>query len=312
MKVVKFESNSDLDRLEAYLRDRYFESGHAISWLPARLQDLIYRVGVQKMSEGREKSVDHIYLWEENGEIAACILPDGENIYMSIKNGFERLFPSMVDFSEKNCRSLFARAEDGSVKFWVAVSDSLAYAQEALVRLGYSKYAEKEYLNCVFPRETDFSIELPDGFRFLYGEKYPNEENKWSALRLGFHPDDESPDYKADMRPYMTRKNSSMYQDSFECVIVDENTKRGNDVCAYSFVYVDKRTGTALIEPVSTRKAYRRKGLGTAMLHGAILRCKKLGIEKCYVDSFGWRKDFYTAAGFITEDSVSFWYKTLN
>lgn len=71
MKVVKFESNSDLDRLESYLRDRYFESGHAISWLPARLHDLIYRVGVQEMNEGREKSVDHIYLWEENGEIAA-------------------------------------------------------------------------------------------------------------------------------------------------------------------------------------------------------------------------------------------------
>lgn len=312
MQVLKFELNKDLYRLEAYLRDRYFESYNATSWLPERLHDLIYRVGAQETDEGKEKSADHIYLWEENGEIAACILPDGENIYVSIKNGFEGLFLSMIGFSEKNCRSLFAEAEDGSVKFWAAVSDNLAYMQETLAELGYSRYAEKEYVNCIFPMEADFSVELPEGFRFLYGEEYPNEENKWSALCLGFHPDYESPDYKADMSPYITRKNSSMYQDSFECIVVDENTAQRNDVCAYCFVYVDKRTKTALIEPVSTRKKYRHKGFGTAMMHGAIQRCKKLGIEKCYVDSFGWRKDFYTTAGFFAENSVGFWYKTLS
>ena len=79
----------------------------------------------------------------------------------------------------------------------------------------------------------------------------------------------------------------------------------------YCFVYVDKRTKSALIEPVSTREKYRRKGIGTAMLHGAVMRCKKHGIERCYVDSFGWRKEFYAAAGFFTESSVSFWYKNL-
>lgn len=155
------------------------------------------------------------------------------------------------------------------------------------------------------------TTDLPGGFRFLFGEDYPNEENKWSALRLGFHSDWESPDYRAGMNPYRARKNSSLYRDSFECVVVDDNAKEGNPVCAYCFVYVDKRTKSALIEPLSTREKYRRKGIGTAMLHGAVLRCRKLGIERCYVDSFGWRKDFYAAAGFFTESSVSFWYKTL-
>ena len=69
MQVVKFEINKDLCRLEAYLRNRYFESHNAISWLPERLHDLIYRVGAQEMDESREKSADHIYLWEENGEM---------------------------------------------------------------------------------------------------------------------------------------------------------------------------------------------------------------------------------------------------
>jgi len=312
MQAVKIDQDKDFDRLEDYLRDRYLETHEAISWLPERLHDLIYRVGAQEMDEGRERSADHIYLWEENGEIAACILPDGENIYVSIKRGFESLFPSVIDFSEKYCRSLFSGAADGSVKFWVAVSERFAYMQEMLTDRGYSRYKEKEYMNCIILTESDSSIELPEGFRLLYGEEYPNEENKWSALRLGFHPDWESPDYKAGMNPYDARKHSPKYRDSFECVIVDENTTERNDVCAYCFVYVDKWTKTALIEPLSTREKYRHKGFGTAMLHGAIRRCKERGIKKCYVDAFGgWRKEFYSAAGFSSEDSISFWYKTL-
>ncbi len=312
MRIINFQQDRDLERLEAYLRNQYFEHHNADSWLPERLHDLIFRVGAMEADEGRERSADYIFLWEDNEEIIACILPDGENIYMSVKDGFEQIFPSMIAFSEKNCRPLFAKAEDGSVKFWVAVSDSLTYMTGALTESGYREYPEKEYMNCVCPLSADVTAELPSGFRFCYGEAYPDEANKWSALRLGFHPEYEAQDYSASMNPYIGRKRSSLYADSFECIVVDEETTEKNNVCAYCFVYVDQQTKTALIEPVSTREKYRGKGIGTAMMHGAIIRCKRLGIEKCYVDSFGQRKDFYISAGFFTESSISFWYKTLN
>lgn len=134
----------------------------------------------------------------------------------------------------------------------------------------------------------------------------------WSALRMGFHPEFESQDYRASMNPYRERKKSSLYPDSFECLVVEQNSPEKNNVCSYCFVYVDKATKTALIEPVSTRERYRHKGLGTAMMHGVLQRCQTRGIERCYVDSFGWRKDFYSAAGFFPESSISFWYKTLS
>ena len=166
----------------------------------------------KRMREGKDRQI--IYIWEENGAIAACILPDGENIYVSIKNGYEKLFPSMIGFGERNCRALFGEREDGLVKFWVAISNRFTYMQEALADLGYSKYPEEEYANCVFPMEGVFPVELPEGFRLLYGEAYPDEENKWSALRLGFHPEYEKPGYRAGMNPYIARKSSSLYQDS--------------------------------------------------------------------------------------------------
>ena len=74
---------------------------------------------------------------------------------------------------------------------------------------------------------------------------------------------------------------------------------------------MDTVTKTALIEPVSTREKYRRKGIGTALMHGAILKCREKGVEKCYVNSYDWRRKFYNAAGFITEDSIGFWHKLL-
>ncbi len=311
MQIRKFQLDKDLKNLETYLRNQYFLNKNMTSWLPERLHDLIYRVSEQEADGGREKSMDYIFLWEENKEIVACILPDGENIYMSIKNGFEHLFRSILAYSEENCLPLFNKADDGTVKFWVAVNDSLAYMQETLLGSGYKRYAEEDYDNYVYPLETSVSVDLPEGFKLLYGEAYADEENKWGALHLGFHPDHEATDYKNSMNPYVSRKRSSMYQDSFECIVVDENSHERNNVCAYCFVYVDKQSQTALIEPVSTREKYRRKGIGTVMMHGAVLRCKEKGIEKCYVNSFGWRRKFYNAAGFITEDSVGFWYKII-
>lgn len=47
------------------------------------------------------------------------------------------------------------------------------------------------------------------------------------------------------------------------------------------------------------------------MMHGVMQRCKEKSIEKCYVNSYDWRRKFYNAAGFITEDSIGFWHKTI-
>lgn len=69
IKVINFQLNRDMDRLEEYLRSRYLEGHNANSWLPERLHDLIFRVGAQEMDEGRKKSADFIFLWEDHKEI---------------------------------------------------------------------------------------------------------------------------------------------------------------------------------------------------------------------------------------------------
>ncbi len=62
MRIINFQQDRDLERLEAYLRNQYFEHHNADSWLPERLHDLIYRVGAQEADEGRERSADYLFL----------------------------------------------------------------------------------------------------------------------------------------------------------------------------------------------------------------------------------------------------------
>ena len=93
--------------------------------------------------------------------------------------------------------------------------------------------------------------------------------------------------------------------------VIDENAEEQNNVCSYCFVYVDTASKSAYVEPVSTREKYRHKGIGTAMMHGVMLKCKELGVEKCYVNSYDWRRKFYNASGFATEDTIGFYHKKI-
>ena len=128
---------------------------------------------------------------------------------------------------------------------------------------------------------------------------------------MGFHPEDENNAFLLNVNSYNIRKESSMYIDSFECLIIDENSIEDNNICAYCFVYIDRQSCSAFIEPVCTRDKYRRKGFGKALMNGVIIRCKEKNIQKCYVNSFDWRKKFYNSVGFISESEISFWHKVI-
>ena len=311
MEIKKFNLEKDLKRLEDYLRNQYLINKNMTSWLPERLHDLIYRMTEQENDAGKPNSYNYIFLWEDNNEIVGCILPDGDAVYISIKKGYESLYQTIVSYAEINCKPLFTKENDGSIDFLVIANDSLVYPRNYLESIGYTRQQEEDYDNYVLPQEINVSVDLPEGYRLVYGNEYTNEENKWSACNLGFHPDLEDPSYRNGMSPYNSRKNSSMYKDSFECMIIDENASEQNDVCSYCFVYVDKESKTAFVEPVSTREKYRHKGIGTAMMHGVMKKCKELGIEKCYVNSYDWRRKFYNAAGFKTEDTIGFYRKKI-
>lgn len=52
MQVKRFHPDTDLPKLECYLREQYLANRNMTSWLPERLHDLIYRMGAQEQDGG--------------------------------------------------------------------------------------------------------------------------------------------------------------------------------------------------------------------------------------------------------------------
>ena len=311
MVVKKFNYEDDYERISEFLTNQYKKNKNMKCWLPQRFDDLIYRIDtLYKVERGLEASSDYIFIFEENNEIVGVILPDGDSFNSSIKEGYEYIFPQMLDLAEKELQPLFKEDLDGQINFCVVSHDSLKYQAEELIKRGYVRDNEGDYDNVAHPLETNYKIELPDGFKQVYGYDYP-EIFKMRTCHYGFHPEDDDDnlfkEYAEGGASYLARKKSKYYGDSFESMVVTDD----GDGCSYSFCYVDKETNTAFIEPVSTREKYRHMGLCKAMLHGIINKCKELGIENAYVNSFAWRKRVYNSSGFETEDSIGVWLKKI-
>ena len=311
MVIKKFNKEEDYDRVIKFLRDNYKENKNMVSWLPQRFDDLIYRIDVLYHDErGKERNSDYIYLFEDNNMIIGIVLPDGDSFNTCIKNGYEDIFSSMLDLGEKELKPLFDKDEDGTINFLVVSHDSLKYQQEELLRRGYIRDEASDFDNVQHPLETDYKINLPKGYKQVYGEKI-NEGMKSTACHYGFHPADDNGNLTTAPREgslsYQGRKNSQFYKDSFESMIVTDD----GDVCSYCFCYVDKETSTAFVEPVSTREKYRHKGFAKQMLHGVINRLKTIGIENAYINSYDWRVKVYNSAGFKTEDTIGFYHKKI-
>ena len=312
MKIKRFNKEEDYDRVIKFLRDNYRENKSMVSWLPQRFDDLIYRVDVLHHDErGLERSADYTFLFEDDeNNIVALLVPDGDSFNSCIKKGYENIFSEMLDLGEKELKPLFKTEEDGTINFLVVSHDSLKYQQEELLKRGYVRDEAGDFDNVLHPLETNYVIDLPEGFKQVFGENI-NDGMKSTACHYGFSPEFDNGDLTTDPSEgtlsYRGRKNSQFYKDSFESMIVTID----GDICSYCFIYVDKETSTAFFEPVSTREKYRHKGFATQMIHGAINRLKEMGIENAYINSYDWRVNVYRSAGFETEDTIGCWHKRI-
>ena len=311
MKIKKY-NNKDYEKVIKFLRDNYRENKSMVSWLPQRYDDLVYRVDVLYHDErGKERSSDYTYLFEDDfGNLIGIIIPDGASLNTCIKNGYESIFSSMIDVGEKELKPLFEKEEDGFINFLVVSHDSLKYQTEELLKRGYTRDEAGDYDNVQHPLETNYTIDLPVGYKQVYGEGL-SDGRKCTACHYGFHPefDDGNLDKEGQegILSYNGRKNSQFYKDSFESLIIRDD----GDICSYCFCYVDKETSTAFIEPLCTREKYRHKGFAKQMLYGVINRLKEMGIKNAYINSFDWRVNVYRSAGFKTEDTIGFWHKRI-
>lgn len=182
-----------------------------VCWLPERFDDLIFRIDTLYHDErGGEKSSDYIYIYEDNESIVGVILPDGDSFNSCIKKDYENIFSEMLDLSEKELLPLFERDEDGNIDFLVVSHDSLKYQAEELKKRGYIRDEAGDFDNVQHPLEKDYKIELPNGYKQVYGENL-DDNMKAKACHYGFHPADDdgilTGTFREGALAYQGRKN---------------------------------------------------------------------------------------------------------
>jgi predicted N-acetyltransferase YhbS len=69
----------------------------------------------------------------------------------------------------------------------------------------------------------------------------------------------------------------------------------------------NKRSKSALVEPVATEPAYRKMGLGKAAVLEGIKRCSELGATRAFVGS---SQQFYYNIGFRPYTALTWWKKS--
>lgn len=188
MNIKKFDYKDDYKRIIEFLSKCYKINQNMSCWLPERFDDLINRIDVLYRDErGKHASQDFIYIWEDNNNIVGVILPDGDSFNSSIKPGYEYIFSEMLDFAEEKLKPLFDKKENGKIDFFVISHDSLNYQAEELKKRGYKKDNAEDYDNVQTPENTDYNIELPQGFKQIYGDNIADQRKSTAChFRISF------------------------------------------------------------------------------------------------------------------------------
>lgn len=289
--------SEDYVKIVQFLREMYVANQDQTCWLPQRWEDLEFRIRTHYLDRGEPDIHDSIRIWEKDNQIVGVCHDEDKNVtFMQIRNGFENLFSVMLDWSESRQNSE------------IIALNSCDYKNKELIKRGYKKEKIGCYHNYQF-LDKEFVPILPDEYEIVFGDELEDKLSIARVCHFGFHPENEGNLEEADksiVNSFKTRESAPMFNNRYEVM----TRLKSGELTSYLYGWVDIKTMTAMVEPVSTRMEHRHKGLGKAMLMALMKRLKEDEINICMVESFDDdRRSFYNSAGFITRDIDYSWKK---
>ena len=148
------------------------------------------------------------------------------------------------------------------------------------------------------PRQAQPPIALPTGFRWL-----PPMRVEWAAARAAAHADAFHPSKISPAAYRRLMRNAPDYEGELDVVAVAPDGQHA----AFAMVWLDEENALGLFEPVGTRRAYQRRGLGRAVLREGLRRMCARGMTQaivgCDANNEG-TQAFYRGAGFREQTRI--------
>jgi GNAT superfamily N-acetyltransferase len=245
------------------------------------------------------EGIEKIGIWEDDRKIVAIATYDSAlgSAYLLALKGYEKLKEEMLLFAKTNL------AKDG--KFRVLILDGDLEMQNIAVKNNFYPTQDKE-CDAMYPIDPGkIKYDLPKGFRITALKDNFDLYKYGQAMWKGFNHEitGEGP------FSFQWEKYSEKYQQEWDRPNIDLNLKifaaaPNGDFVSHCGMWYDKKSKSALVEPVATEPAYRKMGLGKAVVLEGIKRCGELGAARAFVGS---SQQFYYRIGFRPYATSTWW-----
>jgi GNAT superfamily N-acetyltransferase len=245
------------------------------------------------------EGIEKVGIWEDGHKVVAITTYDtklGSAFLLTLK-GYEILKEEMFIFAKANLTK-----DD---LFRVLVLDGDQEMQNIVEKANFYPTQDKE-CDAIYPIDLDkIKYDLPKGFKITSLEENFDVYKYGQALWKGFnHEINEEGPFS-----FYWEKHSKEYINAWKAPNIDMNLKisvmaPNGDFVSHCGMWYDKKSKSALVEPVATEPAYRKMGLGKAAVLEGIKRCGELGAERAFVGS---SQQFYYSIGFRPYATSTWW-----
>ncbi len=290
----------DFIKIRDFLKTAYYSFGKPTNWGMERWNWARYH---PSMFSGDAASniayfESQVTLWEDSGRIVAVLnteqpSPTGEAWIQRLPQA-DSLLDRILDQAE----AAMANPADGLLR--LAVYDHDETLKAAALRRGYVRENDEDYWSQI-SMDSEKPVSLPPGFRIRSMDESDSRlDFRCRAMGLGFnHPDPSEWSTPAQFAQVQLAPDYSPTRD----FVVEAPD---GDYVSLCIVWYDDINRFGVFEPVCTQPAYRKLGLGRAVMQAGLNCLYRLGARTAYVGS---GQEFYAALGFQRAYRSSFWKK---
>jgi GNAT superfamily N-acetyltransferase len=299
-RMRKYTGNRDYLQIDEFLLRHYQSGNRDGNWLEPAWEYMHFHPLLD------QSSLNKIGVWEDDGTMVGVCHYEwrlGE-AFFQIHPAYRHLRVEMLDYAE---RFLFGRSRKDGRKYLCAYVDARDEEFKAVVTLrGYQrdKESDRPLSKLVIP-EPFPAISLPDGFVL----KSLADECDWAkvnrVLWRGFDNEGVAPASFEDIEERRKMFDTPKARRDLKIVAAAPD----GEFAALCGMFYEPTHRYAYVEPVATDPAYRRLGLGKAVVLEGIRRCAELGAQQAYVGS---NLEFYQALGFKIIYTNECWVKYLD
>lgn len=291
-----FGGDSDLGRLNDFVVACIADGAYHSYW---QVGDLLWGMYQNTVFD----PFRHVRLWEdEGGELLGFAWFDSPSVSMQTHprlRGDDRLEEQMLAWAEQHRR---VSVEEGDPER-LLLSSAFEDDRQRIAVLARHGFTRDDYHMLHMHQDLDGSIPaptLPEGWAVRHVAGEAEFAERVATHREVWHPS------KVTLEAYRRLRGVPGYTPELDLVAVAP----GGTFASYCICWLDPANRHGEFEPVGTRPAFRRRGLGKAVMLEGLRRLKARGVRTAIVYSVGTNeasRRLYEAVGFRTV-AVEYYY----